>query len=92
MTCKDCLYYEHCHSQIAYGMGSDDLTGKYYTDIESRCKSFKSKADFVEVVRCKDCLYNEYGSCEHSMNYPLNTNYCPDFYCAKGLRVRRCRE
>lgn len=49
-------------------------------------------ADVVEVVRCKDCLYNEYGSCEHSMNYPLNTNYCPDFYCAKGLRVRRCRE
>lgn len=47
MTCKDCIYYEHCHSEIAYGMGSDDLTGEYFTDIETRCKSFKNKADVV---------------------------------------------
>lgn len=55
MTCKDCLYHERCHSEIAYGMGSDDLTGEYFTDIERRCAGFKNKADFVGVVRCKDC-------------------------------------
>ena len=58
MTCKDCLYFEHCHSDIAYGMGSDDLTGEYFTDIETRCKSFKDKANVVEVVRCKDCEHS----------------------------------
>ena len=49
MTCKDCLYHERCHSEIAYGMGSDDLTGEYFTDIERRCAGFKNKADVVEV-------------------------------------------
>ena len=49
MTCKDCLYHERCHSEIAYGMGSDDLTGEYFTDIEKRCAGFKNKADVVEV-------------------------------------------
>lgn len=53
MTCKDCIYYEHCHSEIAYGMGSDDLTGEYFTDIETRCKSFKNKADYAEVKHGK---------------------------------------
>ena len=51
MTCKDCLYSERCHSDIAYGMGSDDLTGEYFTDIEKRCKSFKNKADVVEIPK-----------------------------------------
>lgn len=51
MTCKDCLHYECCHSEIAYGMGSDDLTGKYFTDIETRCKNFINKACFV-VLPC----------------------------------------
>lgn len=48
--------------------------------------------DVVEVVRCKDCLKNEMGNCYHSKNYPMNNTYRPDFYCADGLRVRRCRE
>lgn len=51
MTCKDCIYHERCHSEIAYGMGSDDLTGEYFADIEKRCKGFKNKADFAEVKR-----------------------------------------
>lgn len=63
MTCKDCLYHECCHSEIAYGMGSDDLTGKYLTDIETRCKSFKNKHDVAEVCRCKDCKYIDVVTC-----------------------------
>ena len=41
--------------------------------------------DAVEVVRCKDCLYNENGICVHSESYD-DTNHRPDYFCADGLR------
>ena len=42
-TCKDCLYYEVCPLGLV-------IKGKTGT-----CLKFKNKADFVEVVRCKNC-------------------------------------
>ena len=48
MTCKDCIkndvceMYVHLHNE---------------QDVEKRCKHIKNKADFVEVVRCKDCKH-----------------------------------
>lgn len=42
-------------------------------------------ADVVEVVRCKDCIYNSNGSCTHSEIYD-DPNYNPDYYCADGER------
>lgn len=44
-----------------------------------------STADVVEVVRCKDCIYNSNGSCTHSEIYD-DVNYKPDYYCADGER------
>lgn len=92
MTCRDCIHYERCHSEIAYGMGSDDLTGKYYTDIETRCKGFKNKANYVEVVRCKDCEHlSKKGICEKfRQRYP----FFPDdyFYCGFGKRKEGAEE
>lgn len=41
--------------------------------------------DAVEVVRCKDCAYNENGCCTHSENYD-DTRYRPDYFCADGYR------
>lgn len=41
--------------------------------------------DVVEVVRCKDCIYNHNGGCTHSEIYD-DTNYRPDYYCADGER------
>lgn len=41
-------------------------------------------ADVVEVVRCKDCIYNN-GACTHSEIYD-DTNYNPDYYYADGER------
>lgn len=38
-------------------MGDDETTGKELTNMEECCRSFKDKANFVEVVRCKDCIY-----------------------------------
>ncbi|MBQ9860874.1 MAG: hypothetical protein IJO75_01305 [Clostridia bacterium] len=40
--------------------------------------------DAVEVVRCKDCLYNENGNCMKSEFYTFD--YRPDYYCADGER------
>ena len=90
MTCKDCLHYECCHNEIAYGMGSDDITGKYFTDIETRCKHFKNKADFTEVRRsewerpvlingywcrrCKACLYSS--PCGDASNKDFKPAFC----------------
>ena len=41
--------------------------------------------DAVEVVRCKDCVYNENGCCTHSEYYD-DTRYRPDYFCADGER------
>lgn len=49
MTCKDCLYWERCHSRISYVMDYDEI-GKETTDIENHCKGFVDKSRYVEVV------------------------------------------
>lgn len=41
--------------------------------------------DVVEVVRCKECLYNANGICVHSESYD-DTNHRPDYFCADGMR------
>lgn len=43
-TCKDCIHYDVC---------TFNLTGNE----NEKCLHFLDKADFVEVVRCKDCKY-----------------------------------
>lgn len=50
MTCKDCICYEVCPKPY-YG---EKIA---CNDVEDRCENFKNKADFVEVVRCKDCIH-----------------------------------
>ncbi len=48
------------------------------------CALFKNKADFVEVVRCKDCAipHNRWTGCPKldGLIPP------PDFYCGSGER------
>ena len=93
MTCNDCLYGEKCYSRIRHCMDVDEGTGKLIEDIEKRCASFKNKADFVEVVRCKDCKYcfdAIMGGmwCEHPDNImPLGSN--PDDFCSYGERKKQ---
>ena len=41
MKCNDCIYEKMCE-------------GRYERE---HCNSFKDKANFVEVVRCKDCKH-----------------------------------
>lgn len=44
--CKECLHYEVCDRFTAPNETYPEVGG---------CKVFKPKADYVEVVRCKDC-------------------------------------
>ena len=51
MTCKDnCLHYEVCLTAFS-------SKGMYLGDDAEEMECFKNKADFVEVVRCRDCKY-----------------------------------
>ena len=70
MTCKDCIHYELCQHHI------DEETSLS----ASRCRRFKNKADFVEVVRCKDCTEWDEKECECSHWYGFREN---DF-CSYG--------
>lgn len=40
--------------------------------------------DAVEVVRCKDCVYNKKGACDFSEF--VDFNYRPDYFCGNGER------
>lgn len=64
MDCKDCIHYEVCEN------------GQWY---ETPCVRFKNKADFVEVVRCKDC------------KFALKHKYSPHFYKCDGCNFLRGR-
>ncbi len=46
MTCKDCVHCAECK-----------FFEPYHQYI--KCNHFKNKADFVEVVRCKDCIHEK---------------------------------
>jgi hypothetical protein len=78
MTCYDCINYDDC---IKRGdVAAINLT----EDSEKECDLFKNKADFVEVVRCKDCdvLHNKWTGCPH-LNGLIPP---PNHYCALGER------
>jgi hypothetical protein len=55
-TCYDCLHYDACSDAGDSGFSSlkEDV---------SKCKHFKNKADFVEVVRCRDCANRNKSAC-----------------------------
>lgn len=48
-TCKDCIHEDLCGTFTRPCM-PDEANAS-----ERLCKDFKNKADYVEVVRCKDC-------------------------------------
>ena len=72
-TCKDCICFDIlCRDTLQ----EDEL---------KLCDSFKNKADFVEVVRCKDCKF-----CEHTREsyhcVPGRHSVRSDDYCSYGQR------
>lgn len=55
-TCKDCVHYEICKEDCESGYIYEDENGNYCDD---DCEYRKNKADFVEIVRCKNCIHGE---------------------------------
>ena len=54
MTCKDCIHESVCEKLCPKGLlpyHSSEYPAELF------CLEFKNKADFVEVVRCKDCKF-----------------------------------
>lgn len=73
MTCKDCIHYDVC--VIVENSANKDKED-YYT--EFGCDDFKNKADYVEVVRCKDCIYHNVAPCPMrlSLNWTDDYDFC----------------
>ena len=72
-NCKDCIHYDACKD--AYDGKWDDF------DIyDLYCEHFKNKADFVEVVRCKDCRNRI------ERNWAKCAGRKPDDFCSDGIR------
>ena len=72
MTCKDCLFY-------------DKLCFHTLEEYELKlCEDFKNKADYVEVVRCKNCVYaNDKGD---TCYFGEGRFVTPEHYCSNGER------
>jgi hypothetical protein len=90
VSCKDCIHYIVC--------GCAD--GTQYEDVERLkhdCASFKSKADVVEVVRCKDCKHfcpyegeEHKGDCAELVG--LESCVYEDDFCSYGEKALKERE
>ena len=77
--CKDCLYFNRC---VVLGV---ELDIKHNKEADKNCRHFKNKADFVEVVRCKDCEHKEKATNEYCTFWYKFCAYDNNF-CSKGKR------
>ena len=82
-TCKDCLHYEVCQYHITE---ETDMT------VNECSHGFKNRAEYVEVVRCKECENCRVGKnsrycTEHSDGFGSHIVYVDeDDYCSYGIR------
>lgn len=79
MTCKDCIHHKSCFNMaFRCGYKAEALDGAEV------CEDFKNKADFVEVVRCKDCGVKGAAFCMAG-DIPL-TETTGEMFCSLGER------
>lgn len=88
-TCKDYIHYEVCQDGVCDECFTEE-TPKTVREMYSPlgCETFKNKADFVEVVRCKDCKYwrTEHGGFCEASNALSEVNNENNDYCSYGER------
>lgn len=84
-TCGDCIHADVC-ARVPY------LT-EFSCDNPAYCKDFNNKADYAEVVRCKDCIhwYETEGVCLKIYSDGEVSPYAwqdrnPDDFCSYGER------
>ena len=68
--CEKCIHGDICANRDC--MDADDEIAMTY------CAYFIGKADLVEVVRCKDCIYHNVAPCPMrlSLNWTNDTDFC----------------
>lgn len=52
--CGDCLHFHQCSHYVTAEETFPEVGG---------CSAFKNKGDFVEVVRCKNCVHRKEKVC-----------------------------
>lgn len=72
-SCNTCAHHAVCGKQFMRGA----LTPKEYA---LTCRFFKNKADFVEVVFCKDCRNRI------ERNWAKCAGRKPNDFCSDGIR------
>jgi len=85
-TCEDCIHYNSCDDEILC--------------FASFCGRFKNKSDFVEVIKCKDCMHYSFTAFDSALN--KNCGYCninvvdwndkckevfEDDFCSKATKI-----
>ena len=81
MTCNDCIHQYCCKYDRFFGVD----------EVENKCNYFKNKADFVEVVRCKDCRHNKPTIYEGKHACIRQCAYKkPDDFCSYGEKRAEC--
>lgn len=79
-SCRDCIHYDVCATKdekISLATRVKELVADNFT-------CFKNKADFVEVIHCRDCdvPHNKFTGCP-KLNGLIPP---PNYYCAGGER------
>lgn len=89
MTCKDCIHYDVCEIHDDNEFPSEEIK-------KFDCPRFKNKANYVEVVRCKDCEYyvplgdayeHKGKKAMHCWMWAKCTG--DNYYCADGMRKEK---
>ena len=95
-TCAKCVHYADCLDSGRTRYLSHNIA---CNDVEERCKFFKNKADFVEVVRCEKCKYCVTHTCAIT---GIKTLFCdygekpamvhPTHFCSYGKKKNDFKE
>lgn len=76
--CKDCVHFEVC--------GPYTEPNESYPEVGG-CPGYRSQADFVNVVQCKDCKhYFHYGKGVYGCRTFGMMKTKPDGFCSYGER------
>ena len=85
-TCKDCVHHRICNRidhEIEY---SDKSVKEAEEQLAIKCRFFKNKPDFVEVIRCKDCKKTQFKHDNGCFCIVHRDNRKPDDFCSFGER------
>ena len=88
MACKECIHYDVCQYHITE---ETDMT------VAECSHTFKNKADFVEVVRCKDCKHSReqdrvFGITDYKCSKHNISCLSPYDFCSYGERKKNDKE